>query len=100
MSPAARVLIITGWRFTGASAPHPFGDTLKLSFQKLWNSLEVTFLYEHFLLELRHLAFEGKSHMCKLLALVSCVKHSNRQMSFGHLLHCQVYVAMLPHVHA
>lgn len=47
----------------GGAVTRPMGNVLKLAFHKLWNSLEVTFLYEHFLLELRHLAFEGKSHL-------------------------------------
>ena len=49
----------------GSAAPHPSGDVVKLPFSTLWSSLEVTFLYENFLLELRHIAFEGKSHMCE-----------------------------------
>ena len=49
----------------GAAVSQGLGDVLKLSFAKVWTSLEITFLFEHFLLELRHLAFEGKSHLCK-----------------------------------
>ena len=45
--------------------PQGLGDVLKLSFAKMWTSLEITFLFEHFLLELRRLAFDGKSHLCK-----------------------------------
>ncbi len=48
---------------TGSAVPHLSGDVAKLAFPKLWSSLEVTFLYENYLLELRHVAFEGKSHM-------------------------------------
>ena len=48
---------------TGSAVPHLSGDVAKLTFPKLWGSLEVTFLYENYLLELRHVAFEGKSHM-------------------------------------
>ncbi|KAA6410715.1 MAG: hypothetical protein FRX49_13827 [Trebouxia sp. A1-2] len=47
----------------GSAVPHLSGDAAKLAFSKLWSSLEVTFLYENYLLELRHVAFEGKSHM-------------------------------------
>lgn len=47
----------------GSAVPHLSGDVAKLAFPKLWTSLEVTFLYEHHLLELRHIAFEGKSHL-------------------------------------
>ena len=43
--------------------PHLSGDVAKLAFPKLWTSLEVTLLFEHHLLELRHIAFEGKSHL-------------------------------------
>lgn len=49
----------------GSAVPHLSGDVAKLAFPKLWTSLEVTFLYEHHLLELRHIAFEGKSHLCE-----------------------------------
>ena len=49
----------------GSAVPHLSGDAAKLAFPKLWTSLEVTFLYEHHLLELRHIAFEGKSHLCE-----------------------------------
>ena len=64
----------------GSVVPHLSGDVAKLAFAKVWSSLEVTFLYESFLLELRHIAFEGKSHLCEIAALhlsssctVSCV---------------------------
>ena len=53
----------------GSAVPHLSGDAAKLAFPKLWNSLEVTFLYEHHLLELRHIAFEGKSHLCESSSL-------------------------------
>ena len=52
---------------TGSAVPHLSGDVAKLAFPKLWSSLEVTFLYENYLLELRHAAFEGKSHMRETL---------------------------------
>ncbi len=48
---------------TGSAVPHLSGDVAKLAFPRVWSSLEVTFLYENYLLELRHVAFEGKSHM-------------------------------------
>ena len=50
--------------------PHLSGDVAKLAFAKVWSSLEITFLYESFLLELRHIAFEGKSHLCEIAALM------------------------------
>ena len=49
----------------GSAVPHVSGEVAKLAFPKLWTSLQVTFLIEHFLLELRHIAFEGKSHLCE-----------------------------------
>ena len=51
--------------------PHLSGEVAKLAFPKLWTGLEVTFLFEHHLLELRHIAFEGKSHLCES-SFVSC----------------------------
>ena len=51
--------------YAGSAVPHLSGDVAKLAFPKLWDSLEVTFLYENFLLGLRHIAFEGKSHLRK-----------------------------------
>ncbi|KAL3148174.1 hypothetical protein ABBQ38_014454 [Trebouxia sp. C0009 RCD-2024] len=50
---------------SGSVVPHLSGDVAKLGFPRLWSSLEVTFLFEHHLLELRHIAFEGKSHLLK-----------------------------------
>ncbi|DBB18159.1 TPA: hypothetical protein ACH3X3_003133 [Trebouxia sp. C0006] len=50
---------------SGSAVPHLSGDVAKLAFPRVWSSLEVTFLYENYLLELRHVAFEGKSHMLK-----------------------------------
>ena len=52
--------------------PHLSGDVAKIAFPKLWNSLQITFLFEHYLLELRHIAFEGKSHMCEFPVIPSC----------------------------
>ena len=56
----------------GSAVPHLSGEAGKLAFPKLWNSLEVTFLFEQFLLELRHVAFEGKSHLREKLWVDSC----------------------------
>lgn len=55
----------------------PAGNVLKLPFCKLWHSLEVTFLYEHFLLELRHLAFEGKSHLGRVYSMLQLIRAQN-----------------------
>ena len=51
------------WAMTGSAGPHLSGDVAERCFPRVLSSLEVTFLYENYLLELRHVAFEGKSHM-------------------------------------
>ena len=66
-------MLLSLWQYcvkpAGSAVPHLSGDAAKLGFPKLWASLEVTFLYEHHLLELRHIAFEGKSHLRKSIFL-------------------------------
>lgn len=69
---------------SGSAVPHLSGDVAKLAFPKLWDSLEVTFLYENFLLELRHIAFEGKSHLLRTVEdVTACLAVAEAAVSLG-----------------